>query len=293
MIPLVGNLRGISLILLAMLIFACMDGVIKHLTDTYSVIQILWIRYLILVVFALLVARPRGVREALKTPQLGMQLSRALVLLAEKAGFVIAWSYLTLADTHSIGAIAPIMVTVLAVLFLGEHAGLHRSLAIATGFAGVLIIIRPGLGVFSATALIPLGAAALFAVYQLMTRAVSRLDKPDTILLYTALVGVVILTLAGPFDWQTPVGLDWGLLILAGVLGCGAHFSLIKALQLAPASTLQPFSYSLFFWAIVGGYIGCGDLPDLWTFVGGAVVVGSGIYMLRRERELARSSSPA
>ena len=143
MIPLVGNLRGISLILLAMLIFACMDGVIKHLTHTYSVIQILWIRYLILVVFALVVARPRGVREALRTPQLGMQLSRALVLLVEKAGFVIAWSYLTLADTHAIGAIAPSMVTVLAVLFLGEHAGLHRSLAIAAGFAGVLIIIVP------------------------------------------------------------------------------------------------------------------------------------------------------
>ena len=125
-----------------------------------------------------------------------------------------------------------------------------------------------------------------------MTRVVSRVDKPDTILLYTALVGVVILTVAGPFNWRPPTDLDWGLLLLAAVLGCGAHFALIKALQLAPASTLQPFSYSLFLWAIVVGFIGFGDLPDLWTFAGGAVVVASGLYVLHRERVSPQANGP-
>ena len=279
-----ATLRGISLVLLAMLMFACMDGVNKHLTSTYSVIQILWVRYLILLVFALLLARPRGVRQALKTRQPGMQLGRSFVLIVEKGAFIVAFSYLPVADTHAIGAIAPLMVTILAVCFLREQVGLHKALAVEVGFGGVLVIIRPGQGVFSATALIPLFAAALFAVYQVMTRAVSRDDRPDTSLLYTALVGAVVLTAVGPFDWHSPAGLDWGLLLLVGLLGTSAHFSLIKALQLAPASTLQPFNYSLFLWAIVVGFVGFDHFPDLWTLTGGVIIVGSGLYVLLRER---------
>ena len=278
------TLRGIGLVLLAMLTFACMDGIVKHLTSDYSVVQILWVRYVILLMVSVLIARPRGLRQVLKTPRLGMQVGRSLVLLAEMGAFVVAWRYLTLADTHAIAAVAPLIVTLLAVCLLGERVGLHKMLAVAAGFAGVLVIIRPGQGVFNAAALIPLIAAALFALYQIMTRFVSRTDRPDTSLLYTAIVGVIILTVIGPFSWRSPTGLDWGLLLLVGLLGSGSHFALIKALQLAPASTLQPFNYSLFLWAIVVGFIGFDDLPDQWTFAGGASVVASGLYVLHRER---------
>ena len=139
-----ATLRGILLVLLAMLLFACMDGTTKHLTGDYSTVQILWIRYVVFLVFGLLVARPRGIRNVLATRHLALQLGRSLVLIVEKAAFVIAWSYLTLADTHAIAAVAPLIVTVLAAVLLREHVGLHRAVAVGTGFAGVLLIIRPG-----------------------------------------------------------------------------------------------------------------------------------------------------
>ena len=136
----------------------------------------------------------------------------------------------------------------------------------------------------SAAAIIPLAAAALFAVYQIITRAVSRDDGPDTSLLYAAIVGAVVLSAIGPFSWRHPPFSDWGLLLFVALAGSGAHFALIKALQRAPASVLQPFNYTLFLWAIAVGFVAFGDLPDLWTIAGGAIVVASGLYVLRRER---------
>ena len=276
--------RGIILVLVAALLFACMDGVNKSLVADYSTAQILWIRYLFLLLFALAVARRRGLRTVIRSARVGLQAGRSLLLILEKATFVLAWSYLTLADTHAIAAISPLIVTLFAGLILREQIGLSRSLAVAAGFVGVMLIIRPGMGVMSYEALIPLAAAALFAAYQLMTRAVSRGDEADTSLLYVALVGAVLLTAIGPFSWYGPTPGDWALLLLVAVLGAGAHFCLIAALNYAPASTLQPFGYSLFLWATVVGFIGFGDLPDLWTVTGGGVVILSGLYAIRAER---------
>ena len=277
-------LRGVLMVLLATLMFACMDGVNKHLVGHYSTIQILWVRYVFFLGFALLVARRRGVRTVLRTQRLGLQLGRSLLLIVEKAAFVVAWSYLSLADTHAIAAVSPLLVTLFAGLLLKERVGLHRALAVGTGFAGVLLIIRPGVGSLSAVAVIPLTAAALFAAYQLMTRVASRSDEADTSLLYSGLVGALVLSLIGPFDWRPPTPVDWGLLLIVALIGAGAHFALIKALQFAPASALQPFTYSLFLWAVLVGFIGFGDLPDLWTVAGGIIIVASGLYVLSRER---------
>jgi len=276
-------LRGIVLVLVAALLFACMDGVNKSLVGTYSTAQILWIRYLFLLLFALAVARRRGLRTVISSARVGLQVGRSLLLILEKAAFVLAWSYLTLADTHAIAAISPLIVSLFAGLLLRERIGLSRTLAVAAGFVGVMLIIRPGMGVMSYEALIPLAAAALFAAYQLMTRAASRGDEADTSLLYVALVGTVVLTAIGPFSWYEPTPADWALLLLVAVLGAGAHFCLIAALNYAPASTLQPFGYSLFLWATVVGFIGFGNLPDLWTMTGGAVIILSGLYAIRSE----------
>ena len=284
-----ATLRGIGLVLLAMLLFASMDGVNKHLVVSYSIIQILWVRYLLFFAFALLVARRQGgIRATLASGQPGLQIARSLLLIAEQAAFVIAFVYLPLADVHAIAAVSPLIVTALSAPLLRERVGMHRLIAVGAGFAGVLVIMRPGMGVMSNAAAIPLIAAVLFAVYQMMTRLVSRTDSSETTVLYSSMVGVVVVSLLGPFSWQAPTQADWGLLILVAVLGSTAHFSLIKALQLAAASALQPFNYSLFLWAVVVGFVGFGDFPDAWTLAGATLIIASNLYVVQRTRTSER-----
>ncbi len=283
-------LRGIALVLLAMLLFAVMDGVNKHLAKTYSFVQILWVRYLLLVVVAALASRGTGIRRALASRQRGTQIARSLVLVAEQATFIIAFIHLPLADVHALAAVSPLIVTLLSAPLLRERVSLYRMLAVAAGFAGVLLILRPGTGAMTAEAAIPLLAALLWAVYQMLTRLASRTDRPETSLLYAGLAGAVVLSLAGPFYWLPPAPGDWGLLALVAALSATAHFSLIKALRYAEASALQPFAYSLFLWAVVVGFIGFGDFPDAWTLAGAAVILASNLYVVRRAR--AEGESP-
>ena len=279
-----ATLRGICLVLLAMLLFACMDGVNKHLSTTYSFIQILWIRYLLFAVVAIIAARRAGVRATLATERRGLQIGRSLVLIVEKAAFIIAFMYMPLADVHAIAAVSPLLVTVLSGPLLRERVDGQRLLAVAAGFAGVLLIIRPGTGVMSAAAAIPLVAALLFAVYQMMTRVASRDDSAETTMLYTGLAGVVVLSASGPFYWTEPTPTDWALLLLVAALGSTAHFALISALKFAEASAVQPFSYSLFLWAVVVGFVGFADFPDAWTLAGAAVIIASNLYVVQRTR---------
>ena len=272
-----------------MLLFASMDGVNKHLVMSYSIIQILWVRYLLFFAFALLVARRQGgIRATLASGQPGLQITRSLLLIAEQAAFVFAFVYLPLADVHAIAAVSPLIVTALSAPLLRERVGMHRLIAVGAGFAGVLVVMRPGMGVMSIAAVIPLIAAVLFAVYQMMTRLVSRTDSSATTLLYSSMVGVAVVSLLGPFSWQAPTRADWGLLILVAVLGSTAHFSLIKALQLAAASVLQPFNYSLFLWAVVVGFVGFGDFPDAWTLAGAALIIASNLYVVQHTRTSER-----
>ena len=148
----------------------------------------------------------------------------------------------------------------------------------------MLIILRPGLGVVHPMALVALLCALLFALYQILTRIVSRDDPPMTTLFYTALIGVIGLSLIGPFYWTTPDPVGWSLFALVALLGASGHYLLIKALQLAPASVLQPYSYTLLIWATVVGFAVFATLPDLPTVIGAIVIAASGIYTFTRER---------
>lgn len=282
---------GILLILLANLGFAGMDAVSKTLTTEYSVAQILWIRFAFFAGFATLLAWRRsrsadgpGVIAQFRTGRPVFQAARALLLVAEIGCFVLAFRYMQLAETHSIGAVFPLVITALSALWLGERVGVRRWTAVAIGFVGMLVILRPGLAVFETVALLPLAGAIMFAVYQVMTKVLSRTDSSETILLYTGWVGFAALSLFGPFDWQWPDARGWGLLVLAGLLGAIGHATVIKALEAAPASVLQPFNYTLLVWATGIGFVVFGDLPDLWTVVGAAIIVASGIYVWWRER---------
>ncbi len=283
-----GNKSGILVMILAMFVLASMDAISKYLVAIYDVPQILWIRAVIFVAFAVAVARPRHLRRALKSARPVLQIGRSLILVAETATFILAFRYLPLADVHAVAALAPLIATALATPLLGEHVGARRWSAVVLGFVGVLIIIRPGLGVFHWTALLPLVAAFFWGIYQVLVRLVSEDDGAATTTLYTALVAALVWGGVGLYSghWQAPDAVGWGLLSLLGLMAALAHFLVIKALELAPASVLQPFGYTLMLWAVVMGYLVFDHFPDIMTLLGAAIVVASGLYVLYRESAL-------
>jgi drug/metabolite transporter (DMT)-like permease len=277
--------RGILLCVATMLVFASQDGLTKHLTTVIAVPQILLVRYLFFVALALWLTRRSGVVPALRSKRPWLQILRSLVLVTEIAIFAMAVRFLPLADTHAVVASTPLIVTVLSVPMLGETVGLRRWIAVGAGFAGMLIILRPGYTVFQPASSLALIAAVMFAVYIVLTRMVSRYDGSETTVLYTALAGAAVMIVIGPFYWTPPDAATWMLLLAIACTGAGGHFLFIKALEAAPASVLQPFNYTVLVWATVIGYLFFDDLPDEATVLGALVIVASGLYTFYRERK--------
>ncbi len=275
---------GVLLMTLALFLFATMDAIAKYLTESLDVPQILAVRFWIFFAFALVLAGRRGLRRTGRSARPWLQVVRALVLVAEMSAFIFAFSRMPLADVHAIAAVSPLLVMALAALFLGERIGPRRWAAVGVGFLGVLIIIRPGAGVFDPVSLVALAAAAGWAVYQALLRAVARFDPPETTTLVTAAVGLVCFSAAAPFVWRAPTPEAWLWLCAIGALGAVGHSILPAAFRLAPASALQPFAFTMPVWAAVMGWAVFGDLPDRWTMLGGGVVIASGLYALWRER---------
>jgi drug/metabolite transporter (DMT)-like permease len=275
--------RGIILMLTATAIFACMDAMSKYLAGVYAVPQILFIRFVIFVVFALVIARPRSIGAAFRSKYPVLQIVRSLVITVEVGVFILAFRYLPLADTHAIAGVAPLMVTALAIPFLGEQIGIRRWTAVGIGFLGLLVIIRPGFAEMQPTMLIPILGAFLWALYQILVRKVSD-DHAATSLFYMAVIGLAVTSMIVPFYWRWPEPFDWFLLVLLGGVASTGHFLMIKAFQHAPAAVLQPFQYAVLIWATGVGYVVFGDFPDAWTLFGGAIIVASGIYTFYRER---------
>jgi drug/metabolite transporter (DMT)-like permease len=278
--------RAIAIMLLAMFLFACMDAVNKDLSRTYTVTQILWVRFVSFLGFAALVARQRmPIQRAMKSRAFWLQTIRSIVLIGEIGTFILALHFLPLADVHALAAITPLLVTALSVPVLGERVDWRRWAAIGAGFIGVLIIVRPGFIQLDWHIFIALAGAFLFAVYQIMLRIAARYDPPETTILYSALVGTIVLSAIGPFSWKWPDAQAWALLLLGALLGALAHFSLTKALELGEASRLQPYGYTLMVWAAVLGYFAFGQFPDAFTVAGAAIIAASGMYAFARERK--------
>jgi drug/metabolite transporter (DMT)-like permease len=271
--------------LLAMFLFACMDATNKHLSQTYAIAQILWVRYVFFLLFAMLVARRRmRLSLAFRSRAFWLQTIRSLVLIGEIGTFILALHFLPLADVHAIAAVTPLLVTALSVPILGERVGWRRWAAVGAGFIGVLIIVRPGFVEADWRVSIALAGALFFAIYQIMLRVAARHDPPETTLLYSALVGTIVMSAIGPSRWTPPDTEGWALLALGALLGSCAHFALIKALELGEASRLQPYGYTLMIWAAVIGLIVFGQFPDAFTVAGGVIIAASGLYAFARER---------
>ena len=275
---------------LAMAGFASMDAASKWMVKDYSVAQLMWIRYGFYCVFVALLVRRAGILQTARTTRPWLQATRAFVAVIEAGAFVLAFRYLPLADAHALGAASPLIVVALAVPVLGEKVDLRRALAVVVGFVGMLVVVRPGFAALSWPLLIPLAAAFLWALYQILLRLCARTDSSDTTLLWSAAVGLLASSFVGPFNWTPMTGTAWGFMVVISLLGALAHLALTKAMQFAEAAAMQPYSYTLLVWATVLGALIYGDIPDVWTFAGAALIVGSGLYTWHRDRVEGKSS---
>jgi drug/metabolite transporter (DMT)-like permease len=282
---------GIALTLAAMLAFAAMDAISKVLANAIAIPQILWVRYVLFTLLALVVLRKSGIGRIAHSERPWLQGARALVAVIENAVFILAFTYLPLADVHAIAAASPLIVIALSVWLLGETVGWRRWVAVVVGFCGVLLIVRPGFEAIGPGHLVALAGALLWGGYQLLVRLVSMTDRTETTWLWTAVVGLLATSFVGPFVWVWPDAQGWTLLVAIALLGSLAHIALITALSLATASSVQPYSYTLLLWAAVIGYFAFGDLPDQWTFAGAGLILASGLYAWHRERVRAQSPS--
>jgi len=274
---------GVAWMLVTTFFFVSLDVTAKYLVASYPVIQVVWARFLVHLILAALILGPR-IGFFARSANLPLQIVRSILLLATTVLFFSGVRLLPLADASAIMFTSPILLSILAIPYLGEWVGPRRWAAIFVAFLGALVVVRPGTGVMGAGALFLLGAACCNACYQLITRQLRGADEPRTTLLYTGLAGAVGTSLAVPTVW-TPIAIgDWPLFASLGVFGCLGHFTLIKAFQSAPATVVAPFSYASLIWAIVFGYVVFGDLPDLWTLVGATIIATGGLYILHREQ---------
>ena len=270
--------------LAAIALFGLQDAMTKFLVGSYPITQFLLVRFAVFAAFAVgYAAYSGGLRRALVTRRPGLQSIRAALLIVDILLFCLALRFMTLGDLHAVYATTPLMVTLLVGPLLGEHVGWRRRTAVAVGFVGALVIIRPGLGVMHWAAFIVLASGFCFALYSIATRKVSKDDSLETSTLYTAVGGLLLLLPFGIAQWQ-PVDMN-GALLMAGisVTGLAGHMLYIRALTLAPAVVVQPLTYLLLVWAVFYGFVLFGTLPDGLTMVGALIVVGSGLYVIWRE----------
>ena len=279
-------LRGILLFMLALMLFALLDATSKHLSASFAVPLLVWARYTLHFAIMLVFVAPSMRLQLVRTDNLALQVVRALALVGTTGFAMMAFRSMPLAEATAVLFLAPLLVTLLAGPFLGERIGAGRWVAVVVGFAGVLLIARPGGALNLAGVLWALAGAACYAAYQLLTRRLSHAEHPLTLLFYTALVGTAVMSLALPWFWFefAPAPRQWLMIASLGVYGGVGHFILIRAFRLAPASTLTPFGYTQLIWAGLLGWMVFGHIPDAMSTAGMAVIAASGLWLALGER---------
>ena len=287
------RLAGIALMSGAVALFACLDAMAKYLGGHMDPLQVTAMRYVSAFLLALIFSNPLTRPGLLKTARPGLQFIRGLLMLLTTLFNFFAFRYLQLDEALAILFSTPFLVAIMAGPILGEWVGWRRWTAIAVGFSGVLVVIRPGLGGMQWAALLSVASAIFYAGYAIATRMVMRHDSSETTLFYANVVGVVIMLPILPFVWTAPPsGFDLMLLLAVGAFGSAGHFLLILAHDRAPASVLSPFMYTQLLWAVTFGYLVFSNVPNHWTLAGAAIVVGSGLYLLYREQRVRGAVAP-
>jgi len=272
---------GILFAVAAYFSFSILDAFQKTAVINHSIFQLLFIKYIFTLLLSCSEAKRKNNYKFWQSNNVKLQVLRSFFSIIESGCFVLAFRYLSLADVHSIGSLTPVIIVALSALILKENVSPKTWIAIFVGFLGVLIILRPGLSIFDIKSLLPLMAAFFLGLYQVVTRKVSKNDSTETSLFYTSLIGFIAMSILAFVYWQPLTLNSYFLFTGIGIFfSMGIYFQII-ALSKARASIIQPFHYTLIFWAIILGYLVYDDLPDIPTIVGAIIIAASGIYVLR------------
>lgn len=283
-----NGLRGIALILLSTFFLTGSDVTSKYLTASIPPMQVTWLRYCVFTAIMLAIVWRNGGMARLATTRPLLQVLRGLGVAASSIIFVISLKYLPIADATATSFVTPLFVTALSIPMLGEKVGWRRWTATIVGLAGVVIVVRPGGAGFQSASLLPAVSAMTWAFAMIITRMMSATESPLTTLAWSALIGLVIMTLLLPLHWQPPSTTTLLLGAFIGVASTIGHWLVILAFRHADASLLAPFSYAQLLWASLFGFFLFAVLPDIWTLVGAVIIAASGLYTAHRERLRAR-----
>ena len=272
---------GILFAVAAYFSFSILDAFQKTAVINHSIFQLLFIKYIFTLLLSCSEAKRKNNYKFWQSNNVKLQVLRSFFSIIESGCFVLAFRYLSLADVHSVGSLTPVIIVALSALILKENVSPKTWIAIFIGFLGVLIILRPGLSIFDIKSLLPLMAAFFLGLYQVVTRKVSENDSTETSLFYTSLIGFIVMSILAFVYWQPLTLNSYFLFTGIGIFfSMGIYFQII-ALSKARASIIQPFHYTLIFWAIILGYLVYDDLPNIPTIVGAIIIAASGIYVLR------------
>ena len=278
--------RGILLMLVAVLFFTTMDAVAKGLVGGYPVFQVIFFRFAGQIVLVLLILRG-ATGPALRTRFGRLHLVRAVLQFATVTLFFASLTYIGLAEAQALTDINPVLITLGAALFLGERLGRDRLLGVGLAMVGAMIVIRPGSGVLTLAALLPIGAAICYAGSAVITRRVGPFETPWTSMLYTAGFGMLASGVTLPFLWVDIPPADLWRFAALGVLGTVAQLCIIRSFSVAEAAAVAPFAYAGILFAIGWGIVLYGDYPDPATLLGALVIVSAGLYVWQRETRAA------
>lgn len=286
--------RGILLMCAGVATFPFMNAAVKLLGGRYPVGEIVWARFTGHLLVMLAIFLPQYGWRLLATRRPAVQIARSLLMLGSNALFVVAIARVPLATASAIGFTSPLIVTALSVPLLHEQVGIRRWSAVIVGFAGALLVIRPGSGLQDPAVLLLLLGSAAYALYQIATRWVSFYDAPATGIVFSALLGSLAASCVLPFVFVMPHGaLDIAMLCSLGLLGGTGHYLVIRAFQAGPAAVIAPLGYVELIGTATLGYLIFAQFPDLWTWVGAIIIMLSGIYIAMRERKRARERRQA
>ncbi len=279
--------KGIAICLLSTLCIVLQDSLSKHMLQQFSIAQIIFVRHIGFIIFAWWWAMTTektplaffNLFKRAKNPW--MQVLRSVLMVIEIAVFFTGLQYIGIAKAHALFMLFPILATLMAIPILKESVGIKEVIALLLGFTGAMFIIRPGSGVFEIHSLIIVGAAFLFALYNVITRFSTITDGFRVSMVYMSTIGLIASAPLGIAQWETPTTPTlWLLIILLTISGILCHLLIVKSLEYTKASVLQPYNYVLIGWAALFGWLFYGELLDIYDYIGILCMLCGGLFMM-------------